>query len=73
MLQMNDTNLNFNAISHDSDDKQLASLSASYSGGESCYFSVVLDKLEEDNIAAIKLDFDNFVDKVVATIAKSKS
>ena len=72
MLQMNDTNLNFNAISHDNTGEQFASLSASYGGGESVYFSVTLNAMEADNIAAVKDDFDSFIDKVVATIVKSK-
>lgn len=74
MLSMNDANLNFNAVSVDSNtSEQFASLSASYNGGQSVYFSVNLDKMAADNIAAIKVDFDSFVDKVVATIAKSQA
>ena len=68
MLQMNDSNLNFNAISHDSDGNQLASLSASYNGGESVYFSINLNKMNTTNIEAIKDDFDSFVDRVIITI-----
>ena len=33
MLQMNDSNLNFNAVSHDGNGEYYASLSASYNGG----------------------------------------
>ena len=73
MLQMNESNLNFSAVSHDGSGNQLSTLSASYSGGESVYFNITLESMQADNITAIKDDFDSFVDKVVATIAKSKA
>lgn len=71
MLQMNESNLSFNAISHDGHGEQFASLSASYNGGTSVYFSITLDKIAANNIAAIKNDFDDFVDTVTASITRA--
>lgn len=71
MLQMNDSNLNFNAVSHDGHGEQFATLNASYNGGTNVYFSVNLEKMASANITAIKNDFDTFVDTVVASITRA--
>lgn len=72
MLHMNDTNLNFNATSTDVDGNSLGTLSASYGGGEALYLSVNLNRMDAANVAAMKDDFDSFLDRVVSAIARAQ-
>ena len=67
MLVMNDTNVNFNAVSQDEEGTTLATMSASYSGG-SVYFNLTVEK----NDKAVNTDFHEFKEKVLASVASVK-
>ena len=67
MLVMNSTNVNFNAVSQDEEGTTLATMSASYSGG-SVYFNLTIEKNDE----AVDADFDEFKEKVLASVASVK-
>ena len=67
MLVMNDTNVNFNAVSQDEEGVTLATMSASYSGG-SVYFNLTIEKNDE----AVDADFHEFKEKVLASVASVK-
>ena len=67
MLVMNNTNVNFNAVSQDEEGATLATMSASYSGG-SVYFNLTIEKNDE----AVDADFDEFKEKVLASVASVK-
>ena len=67
MLTMGNTSLSFNAESLDATTHEhIASLNASYSDNV-VYFGLNLDKVDA-NIADIKTDLSNFIDKVMAAI-----
>ena len=67
MLVMSNTNVNFNAVSQDEEGATLATMSASYSGG-SVYFNLTIEKNDE----AVDADFDEFKEKVLASVASVK-
>lgn len=67
MLVMNSTNVNFDAVSQDENGATLATMSASYSGG-SVYFNLTIEKNDE----AVDADFDEFKEKVLASVASVK-
>ena len=67
MLVMNSTNVNFDAVSQDEEGATLATMSASYSGG-SVYFNLTVEKNDE----AVDADFDEFKEKVLASVASVK-
>ena len=70
MLIMNDTNMNFNAMSQDSNQTTIASMNASYSGGNSLYFAVNIDDMDAD-LNNIKSDFSNFIDRVITIVKRN--
>lgn len=70
MLIMNDTNMTFNAMSQDSDQVTIASMNASYSGGNSLYFAINLDNMNAD-LDSVKTDFGNFIDRVVIMVKRN--
>ena len=67
MLVMNDTNVNFNAVSQNAEGTTLAIMGASYSGG-SVYFNLTVEKNDE----AVDADFHEFKEKVLASVASVK-
>ena len=67
MLVMNNTNVNFDAVSQDAEGATLATMSASYSGG-SVYFNLTIEKNDE----AVDADFHEFKEKVLASVASVK-
>ena len=67
MLVMNNTNVNFDAVSQDEEGTTLATMSASYSGG-SVYFNLTIEKNDE----AVDADFHEFKEKVLASVASVK-
>lgn len=67
MLVMNNTNVNFDAVSQDENGATLATMGASYSGG-SVYFNLTIEKNDE----AVDADFDEFKEKVLASVASVK-
>lgn len=67
MLVMNNTNVNFDAVSQNEEGVTLATMSASYSGG-SVYFNLTVEKNDE----AVNADFDEFKEKVLASVASVK-
>ena len=67
MLVMNSTNVNFDAVSQDEEGATLATMSASSSGG-SVYFNLTVEKNDE----AVDADFDEFKEKVLASVASVK-
>lgn len=72
MLTMGDTNLNFNAESLDATTHEhVASLNASYSNNV-IYFGLNLDKMDA-NIADIKTDLSNFIDRVMDTVPNNNN
>lgn len=71
MLIMNDSNMNFNAISQDSTtNTTIASMNASYSGS-GVYFSINVENLDVD-MDDVKADFNNFIDKVMLAISRAQ-
>ena len=67
MLTMGDTSVSFNAESLDATTHEhVASLNASYSNNV-IYFGLNLDKVDA-NIADVKTDLSNFIDRVMAAI-----
>lgn len=72
MLTMNDSNMNFNAISQDTQTQAtIASMSASYSGGTGVYFSINIDDYNAD-LNDMKTDFNDFITKVISSVKKVK-
>lgn len=67
MLVMNNTNVNFDAVSQDEEGATLATMGASYSDG-SVYFNLTIERNDE----AVDADFDEFKEKVLASVASVK-
>ena len=67
MLVMSNTTVNFNAVSQDEEGTTLATMGASYSGG-SVYFNLTIEKNDE----AVDADFNEFKEKVLASVASIK-
>lgn len=70
MLIMNDSNMNFNAISQDSNQTTIASMNASYSGS-GVYFSINVENPNVD-MDDVKADFNNFIDKVMLAVSRAQ-
>lgn len=72
MLVMNDSTINFNAISQDqTNDTAIASMNASYSGGSGLYFSLNIDDFKTADIEGIETDFHNFITRVIAAVQRT--
>ena len=70
MLIMNDSNMNFNAISQDRNQTTIASMNASYSGS-GVYFSINVENPNVD-MDDVKADFNNFIDKVMLAVSRAQ-
>ncbi len=66
MLNINDTNINYNATSTDGDNV-IANMSSSYSGTD-IYFSFNLVSKIAKDVTTAKTDFAAFIDRVVSDI-----
>jgi len=70
MLIMNDSTINFSAISQDSAENTVASMNASYNGGTGIYFSLNIDDYKTSNVGDIEADFRNFITRIIATVSQ---
>lgn len=72
MLIMSDSTINFNATSQDQTaGTAVASMNASYSGGQGLYFSLNIDDFKTANIEDIETDFHNFITRVIAAVERT--